>query len=80
VQLLTICRLLDRRQLLILLERIKNVPSQNTDAEARAVGDTFLASVEELWSVLAGSEQMEEEARVKHPFSEDLATLLDQLW
>jgi hypothetical protein len=73
-------RLLDRRQLLGLLERIKNVTSQSTDTEAEPVGGNFLTSVEELWSVLATAEQMEEDARVKHPFSEQLAALLDRLW
>jgi hypothetical protein len=71
--------LLDRRQLQGLLERIKDASKQRDEAD-EPVGDALLTSVEELWTVLASSEQMEEEARVKHPLSEDLATLLDQLW
>jgi hypothetical protein len=71
--------LLDRRQLQGLLERIRNLSRQRDEGE-EPVGDAFLTSVEELCTMLASSEQMDEEARVKHPFSEDLGTLLDQLW
>jgi hypothetical protein len=71
--------LLDKRQLQGLLELVKNVSRQHVEGE-EPVGDVFLTSVDELWTVLTTSEEMDEEARVKHPFSEDLATLLDQLW
>ena len=70
-------RLLDRRQLLGLLERIKNVSSQ--PAEGEVIGGNFLTSVKDLWSAITSYEVIGEE-RVKHPFSEDLVALLDQLW
>ena len=61
-----------------LLERV--VQSSAEDEGIAAIAADSLGNIEALRLSLAASQQTDEESRLKHALSEDLATLLDQLW